>query len=94
MMRYIPIVVVASFFLCDAMYLVPASAQTAVNCAAQYDARKTELAASGITAGVFVDGCMRGQTLTSTPTAVPLPPEPQLLNDAPLGVIRTYRKQG
>ena len=77
--------------------LGPAFAQTPVDCATRYEADKTRLVAAGITAGAFIDACVRGQV----PSGAVVPPAPQInqtpnqtspSNEVPLGVIRTYKK--
>jgi|SRR5580704_6791252 hypothetical protein len=77
--------------------LGPAFAQTAVDCATRYEADKMRFAAAGITAGAFIDACLRGQV----PSGAVAPPAPQInqtpnqtspSTDVPLGAIRTYKK--
>ena len=75
--------------------LSPAFAQTPVDCATRYEADKTRLAAAGITAGAFIDACMRGQVpsgAVAPPAQINQTPNQTSPNNAvPLGAIRTLK---
>lgn len=94
-MRYFRrIMAVGAYAAVCLVLLGPAFAQTPVDCATRYEADKTRLAAAGITAGAFIDACVRGQVPSGTvapPAINQTPNQTSPSNEVPLGAIRTFK---